>query len=307
MTDFLGWEWVFFLNVPVAAVMVVLGPLLLRESRAPRRPRAFDTAGAVTATAAMVACVYAVERAPSAGWLSPQTLGLLVAAALLAALFGAIERRVTAPLVPPRLFRTGTVTGGNTVMFLLGSCAFGAPYTIAQYGQGPLSWSALRSGLTTVPLPALAAVGAYAGQALVSRLGTRAVAVGGLTLIGCACALLSSVPANGSFTRDLLPGLLLFGPGLGACAVAGTAAALGGVAERDSGVASGLSTASFQIGGAFGVAVASSVAASCTTAHDAASGHRAAFTACAVLAATAVCCAFLLLRRPPLPQLPGSP
>jgi EmrB/QacA subfamily drug resistance transporter len=301
LTGALGWEWVFFLNVPVAAALLALTPLLLRESRTESRARSYDPAGALAVTTALVACVYAVVDAPRAGWLSPRTTGLLVAAVLLTMVFIRIEARSTAPLVPLRLLRARTVSGGNLVVFLLGASAFGMSYTLSQYGQGVLGYSPLRFGLCNVVMPVGAVVGSSVGQALVTRLGARPVAAGGLALVGAGSALLARVPVNGGFVRDLLPGLLLFGPGLGACAVAGAIAALTGVREEDSGVASGINTAAFQIGGAFGVAVVTSVALSWTNGPDhlaaLTAGYRAGFAACVVLAATGLACALLLLRK----------
>lgn len=301
LTDTLGWEWVFFLNVPVAALLLALTPLLLRESRTDARARSFDPAGALAATAALVACVYAVVEAPGAGWLSARTTGLLAASVLLVVVFVRIESRTSAPLVPLRLLRARTVSGGNLVVFLLGASAFGMSYTLSQYGQGVLGYSPLRFGLCNVVMPVGAVVGSYAGQALVTRAGARRIAAGGLALVGAGSALLAGVPVDGGFARDLLPGLLLFGPGLGACAVAGAIAALTGVREQDSGVASGINTAAFQIGGAFGVAVVTSVALTWTDGPDLlaalTTGYRAAFLACAALATAGLICALLLLRR----------
>ncbi|WP_128803993.1 MULTISPECIES: MFS transporter [unclassified Streptomyces] len=306
LTGTLGWQWVFFLNVPVAALLLALTPLLPRESRTDARARSFDPAGALTATAALVACVYAVVEAPGAGWLSARTTGLLAASVLLAVVFVRIESRAAAPLVPLRLLRARTVSGGNLVVFLLGASAFGMSYTLSQYGQGVLGYSPLRFGLCNVVMPAGAVVGSYGGQALVTRLGARRIAAGGLALVGAGSALLAGVPVDGSFARDLLPGLLLFGPGLGACAVAGAIAALTGVREQDSGVASGINTAAFQIGGAFGVAVVTSVALTWTDGPDQLAaltgGYRAAFLACAALATAGLACALLLLRRGSTPD-----
>ncbi|MFF0138071.1 MFS transporter [Streptomyces sp. NPDC005227] len=299
LTDLLGWRWIFFLNVPAALVLIALTPLLLRESRSDTRSRSYDPAGALTVTAAVVACVYAVVEAPGAGWLSVRTTGLLALSAALLTLFTRIEARSAHPLVPPRLLRSRAVSGGNLVVFLLGSCAFGMSYTLSQYGQGVLGYSPLRFGLCNVVMPVTAVVGSYAGQALVTRLGARPVAAAGLALVGAGSLLLAGVPVDGGFVRDLFPGLLLFGLGLGSCAVAGSIAALTGVAERESGVASGINTAAFQIGGAFGVAVVSSVALSGADGPGLAgptAGYRAAFTACVLLAALGLGCALTLLR-----------
>ena len=312
LTDVLGWQWVFFLNAPVALAMLALSPLLLRESRTETRTRSFDPVGALTATGALVACVYAVVEAPRAGWLSPRTTGLLALAVVLALVFLRTESKAAAPLVPLRLLRSRTVSGANLVVFLLGATAFGMSYTLSQYGQGVLGWSPLRFGLANVVMPLGAVVGSYAGQALVTRIGARPVAVGGLSLSALAALLLSGVPVGGGFLRDLLPALLLFGPGVGACAVAGSIAALTGVGERDSGVASGIQTAAFQIGGAFGVAVVTSASVSHTVGTERlaalTAGYQAAFTACVALAVAGIGCALVLLRAPrsrtaePLPK-----
>ncbi|MDH6492595.1 MFS transporter [Streptomyces sp. SAI-127] len=312
LTDVLGWQWVFFLNAPVALAMLALSPLLLRESRTEARTRSFDPIGALTATGALVACVYAVVEAPRAGWLSPRTTGLLALAVVLALVFLRTESKAAAPLVPLRLLRSRTVSGANLVVFLLGATAFGMSYTLSQYGQGVLGWSPLRFGLANVVMPLGAVVGSYAGQALVTRIGARPVAVGGLSLSALAALLLSGVPVGGGFLRDLLPALLLFGPGVGACAVAGSIAALTGVGERDSGVASGIQTAAFQIGGAFGVAVVTSASVSHTVGTERlaalTAGYQAAFTACVALAVAGIGCALVLLRAPrsrtaePLPK-----
>ncbi|MFD5074929.1 MFS transporter [Streptomyces sp. NPDC058371] len=306
LTGVLGWQWVFFLNVPVALLLLALSPLLLRESRTDARSRSYDPVGALVVTAALVACVYAVVEAPRAGWLSARTTGLLAVSVVLTLLFVRIEARSRSPLVPLRLLRTRSVSGGNLVVFLLGGSAFGMSYTLSQYGQGVLGYSPLRFGLYNVVMPATAVIGSYAGQALVTRAGTRPVAVGGLTLVGAGSLLLAGAGVGGGFVRDLLPGLLLFGSGLGACAVAGSIAALTGVGERESGVASGINTAAFQIGGAFGVAVVSSVALSYTRGADRlvalTAGYQAAFMACVVLAAAGAACALFLLRRPQRPS-----
>src|SRR4051794_20551545 len=113
ITDGLGWEWIFFINVPVAATVAVLSPALLRESRAAVEKRRFDVAGAVTITAALVALVYAVVEAPDTGWGDPRTLGLLALAAVLTAAFLAIESRSAAPLAPLGVFRSRSLVGGN--------------------------------------------------------------------------------------------------------------------------------------------------------------------------------------------------
>src|SRR5687767_14302745 len=169
VTEGLGWEWIFFINVPVAIAVVALSPALLRESRDRERRRRFDVAGALTITAALVTLVYTVVEAPTTGWGDTRTLGLLGISAALLALFAWIESRSPAPLAPLRVFRSRTLVGGNLVLFALGMLAFGMPFTLTQYAQGVLHYSPLEFGLASVVMPVTAALGSIAGQALATK------------------------------------------------------------------------------------------------------------------------------------------
>jgi len=298
ITDGLGWEWMFFINVPVAAGVAALSPLLLRESRAAAGKRRFDLAGAVTITAALVSLVYAVVEAPEAGWAAGQTLGLFGLAAVLTAVFVAIESRSAAPLAPLGVFRSRSLVGGNLVLFALGTAAFAVPFVLTQYAQEVLGWSPTQFGLASLVMPVTAVIGTATAQAIATRGGVRRVAVAAMALTGLGSLLLTQVSVGGSYLSDLLPGLLLLGPGIGAAYVAGSIASLTGVADTEAGLASGLNNASFQIGGAVGVAILSSVAVS--GAHGASlaaltDGYRSAFAAAIVVAALGLVAAALLL------------
>lgn len=296
----LGWQWVFFLNAPIALVMLLLSPVLLAESRDDGLRRTYDVAGAVTSTAALVLLVYAIVEAPAAGWASGKTIWLFVGAAVLIALFVAVERRSVAPLVPLRIFQNRTLVGGNLVMVAMGMTAFGMSVAISQYAQQILGYSPLEFGLKQAVMPFMAFAGAYVGQAFVTRMGFRPVAVVCAALMGAGSLLLSLAPVDGQYVRDLLLALLLFGVGLGAGTVAASAAALSGVADADSGLASGFNTAALQIGGAIGVAVVSTVVAGHAAGADPAGmtqGFHAGFRACAVFAVIGLALAVVLLRR----------
>src|SRR5215210_752109 len=195
LTDAAGWRSIFFINVPVALVVIALAPLLLRESRAPERT-AFDAAGAVTLTLALVALLYAVVQAPDAGWGAPRTLLLLAAAVVLATAFVAIERRSVAPLVPLGLFRARLLSGGNLVMLLAGMAAWGVGLTGSVYGQGVLGFSPLSYGLGTTVFTLGAVAGSFAAQRFVGRLGVGAIAAAGTALMGLGALLLTS-PSTG--------------------------------------------------------------------------------------------------------------
>jgi EmrB/QacA subfamily drug resistance transporter len=315
ITDGLGWEWIFFINVPVALGVVALSPGLLRESRDQGRRRRFDVAGGVTITAALVALVYAVVEAPEAGWGDAQTLGLLGLSAALVALFAWIEARSAAPLAPLRMFRSRALVGGNLVLFSLGMLAFGMPFTLTQYAQQVLDWSPVEFGLGSVVMPVMAAVGSATGQAIATRGGIRWIVVVSMLLTATGCLLLTQVSVDGSYLGDVFFGLLVFGPGLGAGYVAGSIASLAGVAETEAGLASGLNNTSFQIGGAVGVAILSTIAVSEAegTGPLAAltNGYQAAFTTAIAFAAVGLLTAFLLLgglRAPgPAPEPAVAP
>jgi EmrB/QacA subfamily drug resistance transporter len=308
ITDGLGWEWIFFVNVPVALGVTALSPALLRESRDSAHTRRFDGAGAVTITAALVALVYAVVEAPAHGWGDGQTLGLLALSGVLIALFAAIEARSAAPLVPLRVFRSRALVGGNLVLFALGMLAFGMPFTLTQYAQDVLHYSPLEFGLASVVMPVTAAIGSIAGQAVATNGGLRLLATIGMVLTGLGCLLLTQVSVDGSYLGDIFFGLLLFGPGLGAAYVAGSIGSLAGVAEADAGLASGLNNSSFQIGGAIGVAIVSTLAVSHANGTDPLAalthGLQSAFAGAIVFAAVGLLAALALLGklRVPVPS-----
>jgi MFS family permease len=262
LTTTLGWEWIFYLNLPVAVGMLGLSPVLLRESLARARARAYDPAGAVTAIAALAVGLYAVVTGPEAGWASVHTLGLLAVSAALVAVFIGIESRSVAPLMPLGTVSSRTFTGGNLLTLLTGMTALGISLMVSQYAQQVLGYSPLTFGIGTAVIPVMAAVGSYAGQSVVTRIGHRPVGVAGMVLLGAAGLLLAQVSAGGGYLGDLVLGLLLFGLGLGGSAVAALTAVFTGVAGEQPGLGSGVNTAAFQVGGALGVAITTTVATS---------------------------------------------
>jgi EmrB/QacA subfamily drug resistance transporter len=313
ITDWLGWEWIFFINVPVALAVVALSPVLLQESRDRGGRRRFDVAGAVTITAALVALVYAVVEAPEAGWADGQTLGLLGLSAALIAVFAWIEARSVAPLAPLRIFRSRALVGGNLVLFALGMLAFGMPFILTQYAQQVLEWSPVEFGLGSVVMPVGAAIGSTVGQALAGKRGVRSIVVASMVPLALGCLLLTQVSVGGSYLGDVFFGLLVFGPGLGAAYVAGSIASLAGVRESEAGLASGLNNSSFQIGGAVGVAILSTVAVSQADGAEPlaalTNGFQSAFATAIIFAALGLVVALLLLGkvREPAPAGAGEP
>jgi EmrB/QacA subfamily drug resistance transporter len=309
LVDGPGWEWIFFINIPIGLAALALSPALLRESRAALTRRSYDPAGAVTITGALLLLVYAVVEAPDVGWGDAQTLLLGAGSAILLASFAVIESRHPEPLVPLRFLRSRTLVGANLVMLLFGTVGFGMPFILTQYAQQVLGFSALEFGTGFVVTPVAAAVGMIVAQAAVQKVGFRPVAATGMALLGAGSLLLTQVSVGGSYLGDMIFGLLIFGAGIGPAFATATIAALAGVSERESGVASGLSNTAFQIGGALGVAIVSTVAVSRSEDFLAANGganpllvltegFQSAFLACVVLAGIGVALALALLGRP---------
>ncbi|MGH3462150.1 MAG: MFS transporter [Kribbellaceae bacterium] len=264
LTD-LGWEWIFFLNLPIGTVALLLAPRLLRDSRDSAARRGYDPLGALTVTAALVLLVYALVDAPEVGWGDVRTVALLAGSASLMALFALVETRTAAPLLPLPFLRSRTLVGANAVMLLFSTVAFGMPFLLTLYAQQVLGYSPVEFGLTSIVFPVAAAAGAITGQGLVLNLGFRPVALTGLLLLGVGCLYMTQVSVDGSYFGDVFLGLLLCGLGVGFTFVTVSIAALAGVPEHQAGLASGLSNTSFQIGAALGTAIVSTVAVSRTT------------------------------------------
>jgi EmrB/QacA subfamily drug resistance transporter len=309
LVDGPGWEWIFFINIPLGLAALALSPMLLRESRAALTRRSYDPAGALTITGALVLLVCAVVEAPEAGWGSLQTILLVAGSATLLAAFALIESRHHAPLLPLRFLRSRTLVGANAVMLLIGTVAVGMPFVLTLYAQQVLGYSAVKFGVSSVVLAVAVTVGAIVAQAGVLKLGFRTTAATGMALMGAGSLLLTQVSVSGSYFGDIFFGLLVFGPGVGFAFVTATVAALAGVAEREAGLASGLSNTAFQIGAALGVAILTTVAVSRSddylAANDGANalvvlneGFQSAFLALVVLAGIGIALALLLLGRP---------
>jgi MFS family permease len=194
-------------------------------------------------------------------------------------------------------------------MLVFGTLPYGLGFVLTLYAQQVLGYSAIKFGLTSLVFPVMAAVGSILGQSIVFRVGFRPVAAIGMALMGGGALLLTQVSVGGTYFGDIFFGLLVFGPGVGLAFVTASIAALAGVPEHESGLASGLSNTNFQIGAALGVAVVTTVAVSRTEDYLAANaganqlvalteGFQSAFLAVAILAGIGVALALLLLGRP---------
>ncbi|HKJ36961.1 MAG TPA: MFS transporter [Solirubrobacterales bacterium] len=260
LTDLAGWEWVFWVNVPIGLAAALLAFRLIPESRATDMARSFDAPGAVTVTAGLSILVYALVDAESAGWGSGQTIALLGVSAALLASFFVIERRALAPLVPGRLAAIGTVRGSNLVALLVGASLFSMFFFVSLYMQQVLGFSPLKTGFSYLPLAVTIILSAGLASQLVNRLGFKPVLMIGLVFIAAGLAWFAQVSVDGSFAADVLGPSLLAAVGLGFSFVPVTIGAVSGIDANDSGIASGLINASQQVGGALGLAVLATIA-----------------------------------------------
>src|SRR6478672_5501064 len=259
LAKYAGWEWIFFVNVPVGALVLARTRAVVRESRIPGL-RGFDAAGAVAITSSLSLLVYATSKAPELGWATGRTIGLLAASAALFVAFLAIETRSPSPMVSFDIFRIRTVTGANVCGFLLGAVVFANFFLLTLYVQQVLGYSALKTGLTFLATAGTVVLLAGVSQALVTRIGPRPVMATGLALITCGMLWYTQIPVEGAFVTHLLPGYLLVGVGMAFSFIPMSIAALAGVEPNEAGLASGLINSSQQIGGALGVAIAATVA-----------------------------------------------
>ena len=263
LTEWAGWEWVLFVNVPVGIAAAALAPRLLPESRI--EGRHFDFAGAISVTAGLSLLVYTLVDANSAGWASAQTIGLGLLSFALIGAFYFIERRSKAPLMPfPGIFRIRTITGINVSAVLIAAALFSMFFFISLYMQQVLGYSALEAGLAYLPLAVGIIIAAGASAGLVTRFGFKPVLVTGLLVTAAGLLWFTQVDVGGSYVSDLLGPMMLAAVGLGLAFVSMTVAAVSGVEAHEAGLASGLINTSQQIGGALGLAILATVANSTT-------------------------------------------
>jgi EmrB/QacA subfamily drug resistance transporter len=308
LTQWAGWEWVLFVNVPVGIAAAVLATRWLPESRNPGR-RHFDLAGAATITAGLSLLVFALVDANRAGWTSGQTIGLGVAALALIGAFLAIELRTAAPLVPfPGIFRLRTISGINVTALFIAMALFAMFFFLSLYMQQVLGYDALKAGVSYLPLAAGIIVSAGAASALTTRFGVKPVLVSGLVLTAAGLIWFAQVSPDGGYLSDILFPSLLAAFGLGLAFVPMTIAAVAGVRPDEAGLASGLINTSQQVGGALGLAILAAIANSTTKSDMVAAGgdphqlpaaltdgFRAAFTVGAGFAIAGAILAMLLI------------
>jgi MFS family permease len=259
LTEWAGWEWVLFVNVPIGIAAALIAPRLVAESRDDSSP-SFDIAGAVSVTAGLALLVYTLVDANSAGWGSTQTLTLGALSLALLAAFIVIERRTRYPLVPFSIFRLRTLRGANVIGLLLGMSLFAMFFFISLYMQQVLGYDPLKAGLAYLPLAGLIIVSAGGASQLVARFGFKPVLITGMLFVAGGLLWFGQVSApGGTYVGDVLFPSMLAAIGLGLAFVPVTIAAVTGTKPSEAGLASGLINTSQQVGGALGLAVLATI------------------------------------------------
>jgi EmrB/QacA subfamily drug resistance transporter len=306
LTDVLDWHWIFLVNLPIGVAVFASCTVLLPADRKQGRTGRLDVAGAVTVTASLMLAVYAIVNGNEKGWTSAQTIGLLVAAAALLALFLGIEARVRSPLMPLGLFRLRNLATANAVGLLWSAAMFAWFFLSALYLQLVLGYSPLQVGLAFLPTTLI--MGAFSlglSAKLVMRFGIRLPLTAGLSLSTVALLLFARAPVDGNFALDVLPSMILLGFGAGMSFNPLLLAAMNDVEPSEAGLASGIVNTAFMMGGALGLAILANVAASRNDSLLASGesqlaalngGYHAAFLVGALFAAAAAVLGAVLLR-----------
>ncbi|WP_049029235.1 DHA2 family efflux MFS transporter permease subunit [Burkholderia seminalis] len=307
LTSSLSWHWIFLVNLPIGIAVYAMSAALLPRRRAPAGAARLDVAGAITVTASLMLAVYGIVGGNEAGWLSTQTVALIGAAAVLLALFIAIEARTAHPLMPLSLFAARNVALANVIAVLWAAAMFAWFFLSALYMQRVLQYGPLQVGLAFLPANLIMAAFSLGLSArIVMRFGIRGPIAAGLLIAACGLALFSRAPVDGGFVLHVLPGMTLLGIGAGVAFNPMLLAAMSDVDPADSGLASGIVNTAFMMGGALGLAVLASLAAARTDVLAAAQaaplaalngGYHAAFAFGAVFAAVAALIGFALRIR----------
>ena len=315
-TQYISWEWIFFVNIPIAAIALALVPRYVRESKAEGLARHFDSFGAVTVTSSLVLLVFGLTQANRVGWGSAQTIGVFVGSAVLMAVFLWNETRSASPLVPLSIFKRRTLTGANVIGFGLGTMIFGMFFLLSLYMQQVLGFSAMETGLGYLAVALTVIVAAAVSQGLVTKLGVKPVLVAGMALLTIGLVYFTQVSVDGSYVTDLLPGFLIIGVGMGFSFVPISIAALAGVEGPEAGLASGLINTSQQIGGALGLALLTTVATTRSTnlieggtaqPEALTSGFSLAFWVAVGFAVASLITTIAVLRQRDIPAVSGEP
>jgi EmrB/QacA subfamily drug resistance transporter len=321
LTDALSWRWIFFVNVPIGVIGVLLALRYVPNSRAGNdQPRALDIPGAITVTGGVSLLVFAIVKAQAWGWGSTRFAVTAAWAVLLLLMFVAIELRSRAPLIRLGIFRSRSLSAANLIMFVFVAGLFSTLFFPTLYMQQVLGYSPIQTGLAYLAWPVALIGGSALGQRMIPRFGARPTLVIGLAVAAAGLFMISRIPDNGSFATDILPGFVVNAAGTGLTYATLYLLATAGVRNEESGLASGIISTSQNLGAAVGLAALASVAASRTShllgaavspsekTHALVAGFQRGLLVASALVVAAAVVAILAVRRNDLDQVPdGAP
>ena len=302
ITEWISWPWVFYINIPIALVVLAVTPGLM-PSVAARRGRV-DLAGAITATAGLAVTVLAIVRAPDQGWGSAETLLALAGGLALLALFVALQATVREPLMRLSIFRTPNLAAANLAQFLLGAAWIPMWFFLNLYLQQVLGYGAFEGGAALLPMTAaIMLLMVVVAPRVVNRFGFKAPVVTGMLLLAAGMAGLALVRPDGTFVVDVLPASLIAAAGMSLAFIPSLGTAISSARPEEGGLASGIVNTSYQVGSALGLAAMTALAATqgADQLGDVAAltdGYSAAFIGAAAIAAAGALLAAVLLRVP---------
>ncbi|PZG22180.1 MFS transporter [Micromonospora craterilacus] len=321
LIDALSWRWIFFLNLPLAVLVVLAAVRWVPESRDEsatrtrgpgRRGRRFDVAGAVLGAIALAGITYALVEAPGRGLHSPQVAVAALVAVLAAVVFVLLERRRgETAMLPTGLFGSRLFSVLNVFTVLVYAALGGFTFFFAVYLQNVVGWSAFLTGIALLPMTVLLLVGSPAAGALSAKIGPRLPLTVGPVLAAAGLLVLREVEPGASYWRQVLPGVALFGAGLTLVVAPLTASVLAAVADRFAGVASGFNNAASRVGGLLAVAALPLLVGLSGTGYEQhaelAAAYRGALLWCAGLLVVGAAIAAVLVHRPTRKPPPAQP
>jgi MFS family permease len=311
MTQAAGWHWIFFINIPIGVLALIVGALLVDENAGIGLRDGVDVLGAILVTGSLMLAVYAIVESADAGWGSPRTIATAAAAIAVFAAFIALEARLRHPLIPLAALRSRDLSSANLVRMLLIFAVNGQFFIGVLYMQHLLGYTPLGTGLAFLPLTIV--LGPFAlviTTRLVTHVGPKATMLPGMPFVLVGLLVFARAPLHAQYGRDLLPALILLGVGQGLAFLPTVTLAMSGATNENAGLRSGLVNVSQQMGGALGVAVLATVSTSRTnrllgdgSAHDPAllAGYHLAYIVAAVVVAAATIVAVTLIRSRPVP------
>ena len=265
LTEDFGWRWVFFVNLPLCALVLFGAFRMLKADHRRSMPGGFDALGAVLVTASMLLLIFTLVKAPDQGWGAGRTIGGLAASAVLMAAFGVNEQRRAHPLVPLSIFRIKGLAAADATQVIAWAGFYSMFFFVTLYMQNVLGYSPLRTGVSYLPVTVGVGFGSTVATKMFIRTGTRPIIVSGALLAAGGILWLSRIPVDGTYLGNLLAPLVVMGLGLGLLYAGVQTAANAGVPEDQAGLAAALITASFQLGSALGLAIFSGIATSRTS------------------------------------------